>query len=241
MSFIVELKNIESDFEKQIESLRGIIYDNPSAVFFDVVLIKYLDNNDTKKFNLCKWNATKNLRDLMRMLFREKVFIKNLRDKENVYFAVTQKTKLLNFIWLDDLKLENISQKQLEYITLIETSPNNYQGFIKLDKLHTENEIQQIKNYLIQKLKADKAAASKIQPMRLPGFYSYKREQPHYVKVYRTADKTLDGKALLNKIYKYNNSSSIGSATSCKTTSGNWKKYSYYKKELELSDTTFNP
>ena len=242
--FIVELKQLEADFERQIKALDGIVYNNPSAVFFDVVLIKYLDNNDTKKFTLTKWNATKNLRDLMRMLFREKVFIKNLRDKENVYVAVTPKTKLLNFIWLDDLKLENINEQQLKYITLVETSDNNYQGWIKLDKLYTETEIQQIKNYLIQKLKADKAAAAKIQPMRLPGFYSYKRIELFYVKVYKAADKVLDGKALLNKIYKYNNSSSInssGSKTASKTTSGNWKKDSYYKKELKLNDVTFDP
>ena len=244
--FIVELKQLEADFEKQIKALDGIVYNNPSAVFFDVVLIKYLDNNDTKKFTLTKWNATKSLRDLVRMLFKEKVFVKNLRDKENVYFAVTQKTKLLNFIWLDDLKLENINEQQLKYITLVETSDNNYQGWIKLDKLYNENEIQQIKSYLIQKLKADKAAAAKIQPMRLPGFYSYKREIPFYVRVYRTAEKVLDGNILLNKINNFNNmqekevvgniSQNISGASS-----NNWKKYSYYKKQLGLNDITFDP
>ncbi len=239
-----EIKELEFDFEREIKALDGIIYNNPSAIFFDVVLIKYLDNNDTKKLALCKWNATKSLRDLMRMLFREKVFIKNLRDKENVYFAVTSKTKLLNFIWLDDIKLENISEKQLPYLTLIETSSGNYQAWIKLDKLYNENEIQTMKHYLIKTLGADKAAAAKIQPMRLPGFYSYKRIEPFYVKVYRTADKVLDGKALLYKIYNvYNKGGGTAKADAAGGSGGsdNWKKNSYYKKELELSDTTFDP
>jgi len=240
---IDELKQLEFEFEQEIKALDGIVYNNPSAIFYDVVLIKYLDNNDTKKMALCKWNATKSLRDLKRMFFKQNIFYKNLMKKENVYFAITPKTRLLNFVWLDDLKLENINEQQLEYITLIETSPNNYQGFIRLDKLYTENEIQQIKSYLIQKLKADKAAAAKIQPMRLPGFYSYKRTEPHYVKVHKVAEKVLDGSVLLNKINNMTTNSTTTKNIINNSGGGSdtWKKISYYKKQLQLSDITFNP
>ncbi len=237
-----ELKEIEFDFENEVKTLDGIIFNNPSSVFFDVVLIKYQDNN-TKKFTLTKWNATKNLRNLMRMFYKQNIFYKNLIKKENVYFAVTPKTKLLNFIWLDDIKLENINEKQLEYLTLIETSENNFQAFIKLDKLYTKNEIQQIKNYLINTLKADKGASSYIQPMRLPGFYSYKKETPFYVKVYKTAKKVLNGESLLKKIQP---ARAVGEKKSVinisqKNSDGSWKKYSWYKKQLNLENTEFKP
>ena len=238
-----QIRELEFDFEREIKALEGIVYNNPSKVFFDLVLIKYdHKDNSTKRLDVCKWNASRGLRDLKRMLFKEKVFIKNIAEYENVYFAVTQKTKFLNFIWLDDLKLENISQKQLEYITLIETSPSNYQGWIKLDKLYSENRIQQMKHYLITQLKADKAAAAKIQPMRLPGFFSYKRIERHYVKVYRTATKVLDCRPLLKKLKKSNNNLvNISQNRVTSKVGGGWKKDSYYKKELKLSDTTFNP
>jgi len=239
------ITELESDFEEQIKSLEGIVYNNLSALFFDVVLIKY-DNNDTKKINLCKWNATKNLRDLKRMLFKEKIFYKNIIKKENIYFAVTAKTKFLNFIWLDDIKLENVSEKQLPFLTLIETSQNNYQAWIKLDKVYTENRVQQIKHYLIKTLKADKAAAAKIQPARLPGFYSYKRMEPYYVKVYKVADKVLNGEKLLKKItggkqQAQEKSVKTAQIITKKVGSWAWAKYSYYKKELGLIDTKFDP
>jgi len=243
---IVEIKELEFGFEKQIKALEGIVFNNPSAVFFDLVLIKYdLETNSTKKLEVCKWNSKKKLRDLMRMLFKEKIFVKNLVRKENVYFAVTPKTKLLNFIWLDDLKRENLTEKQLKYITLIETSEGNYQGWIKLDKVYSENRIQQIKHYLVEKLKADKAATAKIQPMRLPGFYSYKREEPFFVKVYRVAEKTLNGKALLEKIQSLRATAirkkkSVMINNSQKS-NGNWQKYSYYKKQLGLKNANFDP
>ena len=249
-----ELKEIEFDFENEVKTLDGIIFNNPSAIFFDVVLIKY-ENNNTKKFTLTKWNATKNLRNLMRMFYKQNIFYKNLIKKENVYFAVTEKTRLLNFVWFDDVKLKNINEKQLPFLTLIETSPDNFQAWIKLDKLYTKTEIQQIKNYLITKLKADKAASAYIQPMRLPGFFSHKHQEQFYVKLFKTSDKALNGRKLLNKI----NNLTINTKTETKqedfknkinisqnknknkNKNDGWKKYSYYKKELMLDNTEFNP
>jgi hypothetical protein len=241
---IAQIKELEYDAERELQALRNIVFDNKSAIFYDLVLIRYLDNNNTKKFNVCKWNATKNLRNLMRMLFKNNVFYKNIAKKENVYFAVTSKTKLLNFIWLDDIKLENIDGKQLDFLTLIETSEGNYQAWIKLDKLYAEQKIQLIKKYLVEKLKADRAATAKIQPMRLPGFYSHKREIPFFVKTYRTAERELPGEKILAKISKENKktiivNNSLPSRNEIKT--GNFLKYSYYKRKIGEQDILFDP
>ena len=242
-----QIKEMEFDAENELKALQGIIYDNPSAIFFDVVLIKYTTDNDTKKIAIAKWNATKNLRNLMRMFFKENIFYKNLIRHENVYFAVTPRTKLLNFIWLDDVKLENVSESQLQYMTLIETSPQNFQAWIPLDKEYSEDKIQEMKKYLILKLKADKAAAAKIQPARLPGFFSYKHDTPFFVRVHKVAEKELNGAKLLKKINTNNNDKKTEfngkKVMLSKTTGSNgaWKKYSYYKRELEADDTSFDP
>ena len=238
-----EIKELEFDFQNQIQSLEGIFFNNKSAVFFDIVLIKY-ENNDTKKISICKWKSTRSVVDLMKVFRKYNIFYKNIVKKENVYFAVTEKTKFLNFIWLDDIKLDNISQEQLEYMTLIETSPRNYQAWIRLNKLYTKNEIQQIKHYLIEKLKADRGASSYIQPMRFPGFFSYKHQEPFYVKVYKTSNKRLNGKKILEKI-KNTESVVINNSQKSNTKStefnDSWKKYSYYKRELGLENIEFNP
>ena len=247
---LTEIKELEFEFENEIKALEKIIFSNLSSVFFDVVLIKY-DKHNTKKINICKWNAKKNLRDFMRMFYKQNIFYKNLAKRENIYLAVTSQTKFLNFIWLDDIKLENINEKQLKYMTFIETSPGNYQAWIKLDKLYTKSEIQQIKNYLIKTLKADKAASSYIQPMRLPGVYSFKHQEPFYVKTYKIGTKTLNGRELLNKINNLNiktetkqedfkNKINI-SQNKNKNKNDAWKKYSYYKKQLDFINIEFSP
>jgi hypothetical protein len=140
--------------------------------------------------------------------------------------------------------LENISEKQLPYLTLVETSPGNFQAWIKLDKVYPESDTQEMKKYLILKLKADKAAAAKIQPMRLPGVYSYKHTEPFYVKVYRTAEKELNGEKLLKKIRPGENKAFIKPVeqrTQGGQGVGSWKKISYYKKELGENNVNFDP
>ena len=62
-----EIKDLELDFKNQVEALKGIVCDNPSAVFYDLVYIKY-QNNDTKKFVVCKFKATNNFSNFMRLL-----------------------------------------------------------------------------------------------------------------------------------------------------------------------------
>jgi hypothetical protein len=239
-----EIKDLELNFKSQIEALENIIYNNPSAIFFDLVFIKY-QNNDTKKVNICKWKATENFSNFMRMLKRENVFYNNLVKQENIYLAVTPKTNLLNFIWLDDIKIENLSDEQKKYLTLIETSEGNYQAWISLNRLYDAKEVQEIKKYLVEQLKADKAATAKIQPMRLPGFYSYKHEIPFYVKVTNIATKKLNASNILKKINNNNNISNKPQQkpqqNSKKNKSTNWKRYSYYKTKLFYSNKTFNP
>ena len=243
------IAELELEFEKEIKALQGIVFDNPSAVFFDVVLIKYFEvslipgNYTTKRFTIATWNGKKDLRNLMRMFYKYNLFYKNIVKKENIYFAVTYQTRFLNFVWLDDIKLENINEKQLPYLTLIETSPGNFQAWIKLDKVYPAEDVQQIKRYLIEKLGADKAAAARVQPMRLPGVYSYKHETPFFVRVSRVAEKTLNGKKLLEKIqpakkvkFERENPTRRSGGSG-----GGWKKYSYYKSELGYENTLFNP
>jgi hypothetical protein len=192
---------------------------------------------------VCKWKATENFNNFIRVLKRENVFYKNLVKQENIYLAVTPKTKLLNFVWLDDIKLENISKEQKEYMTLIETSEGNYQAWIQLNKVYSAREVQEIKKYLVEQLGADKAATAKIQPMRLPGFYSYKHQFPHYVKVVNTATKKLNASNILKKINNNisNKPQQKPQPNSKKNKSTNWKRYSYYKTKLFYSNKKFNP
>jgi len=106
-----EIKDLELNFKSQIEALETIVFNNPSAIFYDLVYIKYQEN-DTKKMAVCKFKATENFSNFMRVLKRENVFYKNIVKRENIYLAVTPKTEYLNFIWLDDIKMENISEEQ---------------------------------------------------------------------------------------------------------------------------------
>jgi hypothetical protein len=240
-----EIKDLELDFKNQVEALKGIVCDNPSAVFYDLVYIKY-QNNDTKKFVVCKFKATNNFSNFMRLLKDVNVFYKNIVKRENIYLAVTPKTEYLNFIWLDDIKLENISDKQKEYLTLIETSEGNYQAWIQLDKVYKENKVQEVKKYLVEQLKADKAATAKIQPMRLPGFYSYKHEIPFYVKVVNQAIEKLNVDVMLKKIQKSTLTSISRTQQAIpkpKNNSDIWKQYSYYKTQLfyNYEDRFFDP
>jgi len=239
-----QINDLELDFKSQVEALKGIVCDNPSAVFYDLVYIKYQEN-DTKKMAVCKFKATENFSNFMRMLKRENVFYKNIVKRENIYLAVTPRTNLLNFIWLDDIKMENLNDEQKEYMTLIETSDNNYQAWISLNRLYNTNEIQIIKRYLVEQLKADKAATAKIQPMRLPGFYSYKHEIPFYVKVVNQATKKLDISLILNKIQKptqhQDQTKPISTPKKVNINNSNWKRYSYYKTKLFYYDKIFDP
>ena len=43
-----QINDLELDFKNQTEALETIVFNNPSAIFFDLVFIKY-QNNDTKK------------------------------------------------------------------------------------------------------------------------------------------------------------------------------------------------
>jgi hypothetical protein len=155
----------------------------------------------------------------------------------------------LNFIWLDDIKMENISEEQKKYLTLIETSEGNYQAWISLNRLYDAKEVQEIKKYLVEKLKADKAATAKIQPMRLPGFYSYKHKIPFYVKVTNVATKKLNASNILKKINSSSNNNISNKPqqkpqqNKSKSNTNTWKRYSYYKTKLfyNYEDQFFDP
>jgi hypothetical protein len=144
-----EIQEMQAEIEKQIkENFEGILFNNSNKMFFDLVLIKY-DTKNTKKIAIAKWNSSKKLRDMIRMFFKNNVYFKNLIRKENVYFAITELTRKSNFLWLDDIKIKNVTEKQMKFLTLVETSPGNYQAWIRLDKAYRKDEIQAMKKYLI--------------------------------------------------------------------------------------------
>ena len=80
--------------------------------------------------------------------------------------------------------------------------------------------------------------------MRLPGFYSYKHEITFYVKVTHKATKKLNISVILNKIQKSTptqNQTKPIPKPKPKNNSDIWKKYSYYKSQLNYVYKNFNP
>ena len=47
-AYYAEVKELENDFDSYIRALDGIVFNNSAQVFFEVVFIKYLGDNNTK-------------------------------------------------------------------------------------------------------------------------------------------------------------------------------------------------
>ena len=124
---------------------------------------------------------------------------------ENVYFSPYEYNTYTNIIWLDDININKLTDKQKEYITLIETSPNNYQGYIKLDKMINKQTYKKIIAYFVNILGVDKSSSDFIHLRRFSGCYSWKHYYTkgiiHYIKQINTS-KVLDTELLLKKINK---------------------------------------
>lgn len=83
-----------------------------------------------------------------------------------------------NLVLVDDLTEPNIVKIRslLLPAAIVETSPNNYQAWIKFDSPADQNFRTRIAKYLAQKLQADPGAASWRQFGRCPGFNNTKPE-----------------------------------------------------------------
>jgi hypothetical protein len=77
--------------------------------------------------------------------------------------------------------------------------------------------------------------------MRIPGFYSYKREIPFFVKTYRTAERELPGEKILSKISRENKKTIVIPNKDNEIKTGDFLKYSYYKRKTGEQDISFNP
>ena len=196
-------KELINEFFQDIRTFKKKVLEKTNNTF-KISFIKYIKNEnneniDTKRFTLQKSFYGKNLD---KVIFNNKIYFKNRNKFENIYISLDNTNEKTNLLWLDDIKLNNFTAEQLKYITLIETSPNNYQGYIILDKELTKNELKQVKLYFCNKYGTDRGSIDFTHLMRLPYFYSYKHKTPFLVNVKQYQTKILPIQPILNKINK---------------------------------------
>ncbi len=169
---------------------------------FKISFIKYIKNENGENINTKRFTLQKSFyaKSIDKVIFNNKIYYKNRNKYENIYISLDNTNTKTNLLWLDDIKLENFTATQLQYITLIETSPNNYQGYIIVDKELNKNELKQVKKYFCNKYGTDTASVDFTHLMRLPYFYSYKHEEPFYINVKQWQQKLLNIQPILNKI-----------------------------------------
>ncbi len=171
--------------------------------FYQIALIRYTDivKKTTKKYTIP--SAFSDTRGFDMVLYKENIVYKNqdANRRENVYIHFHPKTKYSKLIWLDDIKLKTAQNSLLwDYLTLIETHSGNFQAFIKLDRWLDIPTLQLLKSYLVRELKADIAAQSYIQPMRLPFLWNWKYNPPYLITLYKESFKKLETQDLLEQI-----------------------------------------
>jgi len=196
-------KEIINEFFKDIREFKKNVLEKTNNTF-KISFIKYIKdknnkNIDTKRFTLQKSFLGKNLD---KVIFNNKIYFKNRQKFENIYISLDNTNTRTNLLWLDDVKIENFNKEQLKYMTLIETSPNNYQSFIILDKEITREQLKQVKLYFCNKYGTDRGSVDFTHLMRLPFFYSYKHETPFLVNVRMYQEKLLHIDTLLKSIEK---------------------------------------
>ena len=202
-------KELINEFFRDIREFKKKVLEKTNNTF-NISFIKYIKDNqgnniNTKRFTLKKTFFGKNLD---KVIFNNKIYYKNREKFENIYISLDNTNEKTNLLWLDDIKLNNFTQQQLKYMTLVETSENNYQAFIILNKEITKEELKQVKLYFCKNYKTDRGSVDFTHLMRLPYFYSYKHEQPHYITVKQYQEKLLNIQPILNKI-KINKSNTI--------------------------------
>jgi len=112
------------------------------------------------------WNKAEILKNINWMIN------KNQNEKLNVYIRPMDN----RFILLDDLNKKTLNDvARIKPCLLMETSPGNYQVWLKLKKIsENRSEQQSIWRALAAKFNADPASAKPDQIGRLPGFFNMK-------------------------------------------------------------------
>jgi hypothetical protein len=188
-------KQIINEFFSDIREFKNkVLAKTPNK--YKLSYIKY-ENGGTKRFTHERPFFGRNLD---KVIFNNKVYYKNRAKFENIYISLDEGESATNLLWLDDIKPQNFNAEQIKYMTLIETSPNNYQAYILLDKNINRAELLKLKKYFVKKYGADKASVDFTHLMRLPFFYSYKHATPHYIIITRWQEKLLNPDLILNKI-----------------------------------------
>lgn len=161
-------------FDKEAEKSQRIT----TKSFLDKHIVPYLDRADLVRIKYNSDGSTKGKQVfesgiksdvIYDRIGKANCYFDNMINQENIYLA-QREDSMTQLIWLDDIKPENIDQT----MTLVETSPNNYQSFMKLDRPVTMSEARKIREILADYYDADPAAKGNIQPMRLPGFENQK-------------------------------------------------------------------
>jgi len=188
-------KEIINEFFRDLREFKKKVLEKTQNKY-KLSYIKYIDGG-TKRFTHERPFFGRNLD---KVIFNNKVYYKNRSKYENIYISLDEGESATNLLWLDDIKPQNFSKEQLKYMTLIETSPNNYQAYIILDKLLNRAELLKLKKYFVKYYNTDKASTDFTHLMRLPYFYSYKHAMPHYINITRWQKKLLNPDLILNKI-----------------------------------------
>ena len=195
-------KEMEKEFRQDILHFCNTILKHLGNNYkLNLYYIKYLKNGET----LRQYITTFKVKDFRYILYKYNIIYNNIKRMENVYFSLYEYETKTNIIWLDDININKLTNKQKEYITLIETSPNNFQGYIKLDKYIDKETYKKVVNYFINKFNVDKSSNDFIHLRRISGVYSWKhyytRGILHYIKQINTS-KIVEANKLLKKINK---------------------------------------
>ena len=196
-------KELINEFFQDIRTFKKNVLEKTNNTF-KISFIKYIKDENNKNINTKRFTLQKSFygKNLDKVIFNNKIYFKNRNKFENIYISLDNTNEKTNLLWLDDIKLNNFTEKQLKYITLIETSPNNYQGYIILDKELSKDELKKVKLYFCNKYGTDRGSIDFTHLMRLPYFYSYKHETPFLVNVKQYQTEILPIQPILNKINK---------------------------------------
>jgi len=195
-------KEMEKEFRQDILYFCNTILKHYGDRYkLNLYYIKYLKNGET----LRQYVTTFMIKDFRYILYKYNIIYKNIKKMENIYFSPYEYETKTNIIWLDDIDINKLTEKQKNYITLIETSPDNYQGYIKLDKMIDKETYKKIIAYFINNYGVDKSSKDFLHLRRISGVYSWKHFHTkgilHYIRQINTSE-TLEVEKLLKKINK---------------------------------------
>jgi len=162
-------------FESQMKLLKAHTKDTHNFIknhvepYFKAVDLNFIEHDESGE-SKGRRAFVKNLpvSQLSGFVKEKKIHIGNANEK-NIYFAVS-KDSTSRVIWLDDVKPDRFTK----YMTIIQTSKDSYQAFIKFDRCLSDDEFKVVRDKLVETYDSDRAAKARIQPMRLPGFLNQK-------------------------------------------------------------------